>query len=47
VWYLHFRLVELESPEVAKIRASALGLTETGPEAQAFWLAVQQYLASR
>lgn len=47
VWYLHFRTVEMQSAEVAKIRAHALGLTETGTEAQAFWVAIQQYLASR
>lgn len=47
VCYLYFRLVELESPEVAKIRATALGLTEAGDEGKAFWVAIQQYLASR
>lgn len=45
--YLHFRLVDLESVEVGKIRARALGLKEEGDEAQAFWLALQRYQAKR
>lgn len=45
VWYLHFRTVDLHSPEVAKIRARGLGLSDTGDEAKAFWVAIQQYLA--
>jgi protein tyrosine phosphatase (PTP) superfamily phosphohydrolase (DUF442 family) len=47
VWYAHLRTVDLESDEVAKIRARPLGLTEQGDEARAFWVAVQQYLANR
>ena len=47
VWYLYFRTVEQQSPEVAKIRAGGLGLSEEGDDAKAFWVAIQQYLASR
>jgi protein tyrosine phosphatase (PTP) superfamily phosphohydrolase (DUF442 family) len=47
VWYLHFRLVDLESVEVAKIRARAIGLPEDGDEPRAFWAAIKQYLAAR
>ena len=45
--YLRLRLVGLESAEVGKIRARALGLKEEGEEAQAFWIAMQKYLAGR
>src|SRR5439155_9774397 len=41
VWYLHFRTVELESAEVAKIRARAIGLAD-GSE---FWPAIRQIMA--
>ena len=44
---LHQRTVDLESADVAKIRARSLGLTDQGHEATAFWLAIQQYLATR
>ena len=47
VWYAHLRTVDLQSDEVAKIRARGLGLAEDGDEAKAFWVAVQQYLANR
>lgn len=47
VWYAHLRAAELQSDEVAKIRAKSLGLSEDGDEAKAFWVAVQQYLANR
>ncbi|MBX9626185.1 MAG: hypothetical protein K2X82_20470, partial [Gemmataceae bacterium] len=47
VWYAHLRTVDLQSDEVAKIRARALGLSEDGDEAKAFWVAVQQYLSTR
>lgn len=47
VWYLHFRTVDLLSHEVARIRARVIGLTEEGDEAKAFWVAIQQYLATR
>lgn len=47
VWYAHLRTVDLQSDEVAKIRARGLGLSEDGDEAKAFWVAVQQYLANR
>lgn len=47
LWYVHLRTVDNQSVEVAKIRARALGLTEEGDEAKAFWVAIQRYLASR
>ncbi len=47
MWYLYFRLVDLESADVGKIRARALGLKEEGDEAQAFWIAMQKFLAAR
>ena len=47
LWYLHFRTVDLLSPEVARIRARVIGLVEEGDEPKAFWVAIQQYLATR
>ena len=47
LWYLHFRTADAESDEVAKIRARSLGLTDDGDEGKAFWVAIQQYLATR
>lgn len=47
LWYLHFRTVELQNDDAAKIKARALGMTDTGPEATEFQLAVQRYLENR
>ena len=47
VWYLHFRTVELQNDDAARIKARALGFTDHGPEATEFLLAVQRYLESR
>ena len=47
VWYLHFRTVELQNDDAARIKARALGFTDQGPEATEFLLAVQRYLESR
>lgn len=41
VWYLYFKTVELESPEVSKIRARAIGLAD-GSE---FWPAIRRVVA--
>ena len=47
LWYLHFLTADLQSAEVAKIRARSLGLTEDGEDAKSLWVAVQQHLANR
>lgn len=47
VWYLYFRTVDLQSADVAGIRARGIGLTDQTDEGRAFWVAIQQYLASR
>lgn len=47
LWYLHFRTVELQNDDAARIKARALGLSEQAPEATEFMLAVQRYLESR
>jgi hypothetical protein len=44
VWYLHFRTVDAADPDVARLRAKALGLSEQGDEGKAFALAVQKVL---
>lgn len=38
VWYVHFRTVDLESPEVARIRARGIGLTDDSE----FWPVIRQ-----
>jgi hypothetical protein len=43
VWYLHLKTVDLESPEVARIRARGIGLTDDSE----FWPAIQKVSASR
>jgi len=45
MWYLYFRLVELQPDEVARIRAASLGLRDAadGPHRD-MWLAVQRIL---
>lgn len=47
LWYLYFLTADLQSAEVAKIRARSLGLSVDGEDAKALWVAVQQHLASR
>ena len=47
LWYLHFRTVELQNDDAARIKARALGLSDQGPEATEFQLAIQRYLESR
>ncbi len=46
LWYLHFRLNQQFSDDVARLRASALGLREqsTGLHGD-MWLAIQKYLS--
>jgi protein tyrosine phosphatase (PTP) superfamily phosphohydrolase (DUF442 family) len=44
LWYVHFRTADQLSPEVARIRARGLGLTDDTDEARAFWVAIQQRL---
>jgi protein tyrosine phosphatase (PTP) superfamily phosphohydrolase (DUF442 family) len=41
VWYLHFKTVDLESADVSKIRARALGLADDSD----FWTEIKKYLA--
>lgn len=41
LWYLHFKTVDLESNDVAKIRAKALGLADNSE----FWPAIKQQLS--
>jgi hypothetical protein len=47
LWYIHFRTVDYLNDDVARVRASALGYTEDGPEAQRFAAAARNYLATR
>lgn len=43
LWYLHFRMVEHYSPEVARSQAARLGLkSDQSPEAIAAWAAVEK-----
>ncbi len=44
LWYVHFRTADQLSPEVARIRARGLGLTDETDEARALWVAIQQHL---
>ncbi len=44
VWYLHFRTADAADPDVARLRAKALGLTERGDEGKAFAAAVEKAL---
>lgn len=44
LWYLHFRLVEQNEDEVARIRASALGLRQDHRD---MWEAIQRVLAEK
>jgi len=43
LWYVRFRTADQLSPEVARIRAGGLGLTDTTDEARAYWVAIQQH----
>ncbi len=46
LWYLFFRTSEMRSDDVARVRATPLGLpTTTTEEGKQFWLAIQQVLA--
>jgi protein tyrosine phosphatase (PTP) superfamily phosphohydrolase (DUF442 family) len=48
LWYLHFRIVDLDTDETARVRAGRLGLKEDGSaEQREMWLAIQKYLSSR
>jgi hypothetical protein len=47
VWYLHFRNVDTQDNDVARLRAKPLGLNEQGDEGKAFWLAIQKILESK
>jgi protein tyrosine phosphatase (PTP) superfamily phosphohydrolase (DUF442 family) len=47
LWYLHFRTVELQNDDAARVKARALGFTDQGTEATEFQLAVQRYLENR
>ncbi len=45
LWYLHFRMAEQFSDDVARIRAGSLGLRENRDGAERdMWLAIQKYL---
>lgn len=46
LWYLHFRTVEHQTDEVARLRAARLGLSENPtPAQQPLWLAIQKILS--
>jgi protein tyrosine phosphatase (PTP) superfamily phosphohydrolase (DUF442 family) len=46
VWYLHFRLADKAGDELARSKASRLGLREeTDPEQRALWLAIHKLLS--
>lgn len=48
LWYLHFRTVDALSNDAARVRATPLGLRGTATEEdKQFWLATQQFLATR
>lgn len=44
VWYLHFRTVDAQPSDTARIRASAIGLNDSSDEGRAFWVAIQRLL---
>lgn len=44
LWYVRFRTADQLSPDVARIRARGLGLTDESDEARAYWVAIQQHL---
>jgi hypothetical protein len=45
LWYLHFRAVDAADPDVARLKAKPLGLSEQGDEGKAFAIAIQNVLA--
>jgi hypothetical protein len=47
VWYLHFRNVDTQDNDVARLRAKTLGLNEQTEEGRAFWLAINRVLESK
>lgn len=47
LWYLHFRSIDALNDDAARLRAKPLGLSDQGPEAKAFELAIQKYLSGR
>jgi hypothetical protein len=44
VWYLHFRTADAADPDVARLKAKPLGLSEQGDEGRAFAVAIQKVL---
>jgi protein tyrosine phosphatase (PTP) superfamily phosphohydrolase (DUF442 family) len=44
VWYLHFRTVDVADPDVARLKAKALGLSEQGQDGTAFAVAIGKVL---
>lgn len=47
VWYLHFRNVDTQDNDVARLRAKPLGLNEQSEEGKAFAVAIQRVLEQR
>jgi hypothetical protein len=47
VWYLHFRSVDAQDNDVARLRAKPLGLSEQGEEGKAFALAIARVLETK
>lgn len=47
VWYLHFRTVDADGSEVAKVKAGGLGLDATSPLAVQFWTAIQAIMVTK
>ena len=48
LWYLHFRSVDRDTDEVARLKAARLGLpAEVNADNRAMWLAIERYLAGQ
>jgi hypothetical protein len=47
MWYLSFRILDQDSEEVARIKASSLGQAETRDSARDAWQAARKYLEGR
>ena len=48
LWYLHFRTVDRDTDEVARLKAARLGLqSQQNADNRAMWLAIQRYLAEQ
>jgi protein tyrosine phosphatase (PTP) superfamily phosphohydrolase (DUF442 family) len=48
LWYLHFRMVDKDSDETARLKAGRLGLKEDPQgDFKAMWLAIQKYLSDQ